>query len=337
MILDPSSGAFQQQAVVLEVWLENPADGKRLYRVKLDDGTEKRIHGNNLQFVSLGEGVGSTPVLLCVEDDSDISGYVCEMLKIAGYQTMVAANVIEALRLARTQHFDLILLDYHLPDGTGLELCRMIRAIDPKTPILFYSNITDPETRRSAIAAGAQGYIRKMEAFDILEQTITKLLESGALMASAGSSPGGAVPSGPNEMFSQQDFDHFVERYNADYYFILTRAGSGQYDCLLTSFFVLKDLYTAIGKLHEVGRFQLRRIPYPITFRASEPFLSSLGFGPEEIERIGGFLSFVKETQGKEFEQLIGEGAPTTSSSCGSPPCATILAYTRMTISRTRA
>jgi CheY-like chemotaxis protein len=307
-ILDPFSGSFETLATVLELWLDNPAQGKRLYRVKLDDGTEKRIHGGDLQFVSREEGAGGTPRILCVEDNSDVSGYVCEMLKIAGYETTVAENLLDGLRLARTQHFDLILLDYYLPDGTGLELCRLIRALDPKTPLLFYSNITDPEIRRSAIAAGAQGYIRKMEAFDILEETITKLIECGGLMGSPSSSDAGAVPSGPTAMFSQADFDHFVERYNADYYFLLVRASEGQYDCLLTSFFVLKDLYTAITKLHEVGKFQLRQIPYPITFRASESLLLGLGFDAEETGRIDGFLRFVKETQGKDLEELVGAG-----------------------------
>jgi hypothetical protein len=109
-------------------------------------------------------------------------------------------------------------------------------------------------------------------------------------------------------MFSQHDFDRFVERYNADFYFLLMRASTGQYDCLLTSFFVLKDLYTAISKLHEVGRFQFRFIPYPISLRTSEDLLTDLGFGEEEIDRIDGFLKFIKETQGRDFEEVINEG-----------------------------
>lgn len=249
-----------------------------------------------------------SPRILCVEDDPAISGYICEMLKIAGYQTTVAENVIEGLRLARGDQFDLILLDYNLPDGTGLELCKLIRALDEHTPILFYSSITDPEIRRAAMAAGAQGYIGKMEAFDILEQTITNLIESGGLKGSIAPSYAGEVPSGPSEMFLQADFDRFVERYNADYYFLLMRASTGQYDCLLTSFFVLKDLYSAISKLHEVGKFQFHLVPYPISLRASEALLSGLGFGKAEIEQIDSFLKFIKETQGREFEEIINEG-----------------------------
>lgn len=247
-----------------------------------------------------------SPRILCVEDNPDISGYICEMLKIAGYQAVVAENLIEGLDLARRQHFDLILLDYNLPDGTGLELCKLIRAIDAHTPILFYSNVTEPAIRQAALDAGAQSFIGKMEAFDILEQTITNLIESGGLKGSI--APSTQAAEVPSEIFSQSDFERFVERYNADFYFLLMRASTGQYDCLLTSFFVLKDLYTAISKLHEIGRFQLHLVPYPISLRANEALLSGLGFGEEEIERIDSFLKFIKESQGREFEEIIDEG-----------------------------
>jgi CheY-like chemotaxis protein len=250
------------------------------------------------------------PRILCVEDDQDISGYIRVMLKIAGYQTVVAPNVIEGLRLAKSEHFDLYLFDYNLPDGTGLELCKMIRALDARTPILFYSSATEMGLEQALIAAGAQGYISKMEAFDILEQTISNLIESGGVKSSLTSSPAGASPSGevPSGMFSQVDFDRFVERYNADYHFLLIRASTGHYECLLTSFLVLKDLCTAINKLHEVGRFEFRIIPYPISLRANEAFLADLGFAEAEIDRIDGFLKFVKETQGREFEEILDEG-----------------------------
>ncbi|MEO6727118.1 MAG: response regulator [Blastocatellia bacterium] len=247
----------------------------------------------------------SSPRILCVEDNRDISGYICEMLKIGGYQAVVAENVIDGLRHVRGGHFDLILLDYNLPDGTGLELCKLIRALDKQTPILFYSSITEPEIRRAAMEAGAQGYIGKMEAFDILEQTITKLIESGGVKGSPTSSPASEVPA---SMFAQQDFDRFVERYNADFYFLLMRASTGQHDCLLTSFFVLKDLYTAISKLHEVGRFQFRILPYPISLRTSEALLKDMGFDEPGIDRIDSFLKFIKETQGRELEDIINDG-----------------------------
>ena len=109
-------------------------------------------------------------------------------------------------------------------------------------------------------------------------------------------------------MIVQDDFDQFVKNYNNDYFYLLTRASRGSYECLITSFIVLKDLYDVVLKLHETTRLEYRIVPYPLTFRASEPFLKGLGFDDEQVQLIHGFLSHVKNTQGKEFEECIEEG-----------------------------
>lgn len=108
----------------------------------------------------------------------------------------------------------------------------------------------------------------------------------------------------------QKEFDKFVESYNNDYYYLLSRAGTGSYDCLITSFRVLKDLHDMINKLQETTHLEFRLVPYPLSFRANDLFLKQLGFSPEQIKHIYGFLVNVKETQGKEFEECIEEGVP---------------------------
>ena len=66
----------------------------------------------------------------------------------------------DAVKRATAQKFDLYLLDYHLPDGTGLELCLMLRTFDSDTPILF-ATATSSITETQVMTAGAQGLIRK--------------------------------------------------------------------------------------------------------------------------------------------------------------------------------
>jgi hypothetical protein len=119
------------------------------------------------------------------------------------------------------------------------------------------------------------------------------------------------------EHVTQSEFDHLVKRYNADFRFLLMRASIGQYECLLTSFLVLKDLYGAIMKLHKVSKLELHVIPFPISLRASDVLLNDLGFRQEGIDSINGFLNSIKETQGREFEELLEEGLPVL---CGSRP-----------------
>lgn len=111
-------------------------------------------------------------------------------------------------------------------------------------------------------------------------------------------------------MITQEDFDKFVRSYNTDYLYLLARASTGSYDCLITSFSVLKDLYDVINKLHDTTHLEFRIVPHPLTFRGSDPFLNGLGFRDEQVRLIYGFLEHVKQTQGKEFEQCLEDGIP---------------------------
>jgi hypothetical protein len=111
-------------------------------------------------------------------------------------------------------------------------------------------------------------------------------------------------------MLSQEDFDKFVRSYNTDYLYLLTRASTGVYECLITSFSVLKDLYDVINKLHDTTHLEFRIVPYPLTFRGSDAFLDGLGFNGQQIAFIYGFLEHVKRTQGKEFEECLEQGIP---------------------------
>lgn len=109
-------------------------------------------------------------------------------------------------------------------------------------------------------------------------------------------------------MLSQADFDRFVENYNEDYYFLLSRAGTGVYECLLTSFMVLKDLLDVIETLSRISSLKYLIQPHPLYFRSHEALLATLGFDASQISNIHGFLAYVKETQGCDFEECVAEG-----------------------------
>jgi hypothetical protein len=109
-------------------------------------------------------------------------------------------------------------------------------------------------------------------------------------------------------MVSQEEFDNFVNDYNQDYILLLTRASKQHYDCLITSFMVLKDLYNMIQVLFDTGQYSYPVLPYPYTFRADYSLMKTLGFEDDEIANIFGFLEFVKKTQGMEFEDCLDAG-----------------------------
>lgn len=112
--------------------------------------------------------------ILCVEDHEDSCRLIADVLK--DYEVVVAYNKADALTKAMSGSFDLYLLDYYLPDGTGLELCLLIRTFDPNTPI-FFCTFASSITMKEIKTAGAQGLIKKGEEFvDELEIAISQAL-----------------------------------------------------------------------------------------------------------------------------------------------------------------
>ena len=106
-------------------------------------------------------------------------------------------------------------------------------------------------------------------------------------------------------MISQKQFDKFVEDYNEDYLLLLSRASTRHYECLTSSFLILKDLYNVICTLYDNGGLTYVKLPYPLSFRPDDELLAQLGFDEKQIENIHGFLPHVRETQGMELEDYV--------------------------------
>jgi CheY-like chemotaxis protein len=100
--------------------------------------------------------------ILCVEDHPD----TCELIAILfnNCDVVSAHSKAAAFQLVVHENFDLIILDYHLPDGTGVEICHFIRGFDKVTPILFFTG-TSSMTEPQVATAGAQGVIKKRGDF----------------------------------------------------------------------------------------------------------------------------------------------------------------------------
>ena len=96
--------------------------------------------------------------ILCVEDHQDTHDLISIVLN--KYKLISAYSMEDALRLATLEKISLYLLDYHLPDGTGLELSLLIKNFDTETPILFVTG-TSSMTETQALKIGTQGVIKK--------------------------------------------------------------------------------------------------------------------------------------------------------------------------------
>jgi DNA-binding response OmpR family regulator len=101
------------------------------------------------------------PHILFADDEPDIREMVQVLLQSAGFRVSTIGTTSGALQLAATERFDVLILDYWMPELTGLELCRRIRNFDQSTPILICSGVSSEADKTAAIQAGAQGYLAK--------------------------------------------------------------------------------------------------------------------------------------------------------------------------------
>ncbi len=116
--------------------------------------------------------------VLYTEDDHDCRDMVVFMLEQSGYEVTCVHSSTEALSLAKSERFDLFLVDNWMPEMTGLELTRHIREFNQTTPILFYSGVAHEDDKQAALNAGAQGYLVKPIGIELLVEEVDRLIGS---------------------------------------------------------------------------------------------------------------------------------------------------------------
>ena len=99
--------------------------------------------------------------ILCVDDNADTCFMLETLFRRDGYEITSAGSADDALKLARTGHFDLFIIDSRLPDQLGIDLCRSLKAASPASAIIFYTGLATDAGRAAGLRAGAQDYITK--------------------------------------------------------------------------------------------------------------------------------------------------------------------------------
>jgi DNA-binding NarL/FixJ family response regulator len=101
---------------------------------------------------------------LLIVDDHEVvrQGLAAVLGRRENFQVVAeAGTVAEAVELAERFRPDLIVMDVRLPDGSGIEACREIRAEHPEIRVVMLTSYPDEEAVLSAIVAGASGYLLK--------------------------------------------------------------------------------------------------------------------------------------------------------------------------------
>lgn len=110
------------------------------------------------------EPVSPKPLRLLVVDDHEVvrQGLVSLLERRDGFQVVAqAGSAAEAVEAAHKFQPDLVVMDVRLPDGSGIEACREIRAEHPATRVVILTSYPDEEAVFASIVAGASGYLLK--------------------------------------------------------------------------------------------------------------------------------------------------------------------------------
>ena len=99
--------------------------------------------------------------LLIVDDDPELLAFLVEELQRQGHHCTGCDNGQDALVKLRLEVFDLAVLDWTLPDFSGLELCRRLRSSGDTTPVLMLTARDDVDERVQALDAGVDDYLTK--------------------------------------------------------------------------------------------------------------------------------------------------------------------------------
>ena len=124
----------------------------------------------------MSEGEKGRPRILHVDDDPQIRLLMAGALPEFGYEVLTAGSVKEALHLAGGMNFDLFILDIRLPDGNGVELCQLLRRLQPKASVIYYTGYADGNSEKEALAVCGDAYLPKPTSILEWETKIAEIL-----------------------------------------------------------------------------------------------------------------------------------------------------------------
>jgi two-component system, NtrC family, response regulator AtoC len=121
-----------------------------------------------------------TPTVLVVDDEQLIRWSLSERLSGAGYHVIEAGTAAEALE-RHADGVDLVLLDYKLPDGDGLDVLKKIKDADAETLVILLTAVASVDTAVEAMKNGAYHYANKPFNLDEIALLVEKALETTRL------------------------------------------------------------------------------------------------------------------------------------------------------------
>jgi DNA-binding NarL/FixJ family response regulator len=115
--------------------------------------------------------------ILIVEDVSETRRWLCSLAGTAFPECEIAeaANMRAGIAASARADFDVALIDLGLPDGSGLEVLRSLKAINPRTICVVTTGMGDDTHIVAALSAGAEGYLLKKQPAGLLTRQLTQI------------------------------------------------------------------------------------------------------------------------------------------------------------------
>jgi DNA-binding NtrC family response regulator len=119
--------------------------------------------------------------ILVVDDERSVTDSLTLILTEAGFQVFTAHSFTEALAILNHTRLDLVITDFCLPDGTGIDVITRVKNKTPETEVILMTGHGSLEITIEAIKRGAYYYLEKPYAIDRLRALVDRALEFAAL------------------------------------------------------------------------------------------------------------------------------------------------------------
>jgi PAS domain S-box-containing protein len=135
---------------------------------------------------SAPQGAISGEVVLVVEDEESVRTMIGRLLQSEGYQTVVAGDGREALRIIEqgSSRVDLVITDVAMPAMNGRELAQQLKRIRPDLPVLFISGYTDDEMVRRGLIEPDNPFLSKPFTPEVLASKVRQLIDQAVARSS---------------------------------------------------------------------------------------------------------------------------------------------------------
>ncbi len=121
--------------------------------------------------------------VVIVEDQADVADMLAEMMRVCGFHAITCNYSAPAIGLITSQKPDIVLLDVMMPDVSGYEVLKSMRAETQiaHIPVILISALSQPTDIRTGIAAGASAFLSKPVDFLELRKTVERLTTASKL------------------------------------------------------------------------------------------------------------------------------------------------------------